>query len=67
MTNNRSERALRPAVIQRKVSQCSKTQGEAEAFSAFSSIIRTMIKGGATSVVAGLRQVFASAHQDIPP
>ena len=66
-TNNRSERALRPAVIQRKVSQCSKTQDGAEAFSAFSSVIRTMLKRGQTSVVAGLRQIFASPPGDIPP
>ena len=66
-TNNRSERALRPAVIQRKVSQCSKTQDGAEAFSAFSSIIRTMIKAGETSMVAGLLQFFPTRPRDIPP
>ena len=65
-TNNRSERALRPAVIQRKVSQCSKTQGGAEAFSAFSSTIRTMIKRGETSVVAALSQLFASPPGETP-
>jgi len=40
-TNNRAERALRPAVIARKVSQCSKTETGAEAFAAFASVART--------------------------
>ncbi len=41
-TNNRAERALRGAVIARKVSQCSKTDEGAEAYSAFTSVIRTL-------------------------
>ncbi len=41
-TNNRAERALRPAVIARKVSQCSKNQRGADAFAAFASVIRTL-------------------------
>src|SRR6266516_3387091 len=45
-TNNRAERALRPAVIARKVSQCSKTQGGADAFAAFISLVRTLAKTG---------------------
>jgi transposase len=45
-TNNAGERSLRPAVIARKVSQCSKTDGGAEAFSAFCSVIRTAMKQG---------------------
>ena len=35
-------RALRPAVIARKVSQCSKNTRGAEAFAAFTSVIRTL-------------------------
>lgn len=66
-TNNRSERALRPAVIQRKVSQCSKTRRGADAFSAFSSVIRTIIKRGETSVPEGLTRLFASPPGEIPP
>ncbi len=56
-TNNRAERALRPAVIARKVSQCSKTQGGADAFAAFASVLRTAIQRGhsATEVLAQLR------------
>ena len=58
---------MRPAVIQRKVSQCSKTQSGAEAFSAFASIIRTIIKRGEASVVAGLMKHFTSPRGEIPP
>ena len=51
-TNNAAERALRPAVIARKVSQCSKNERGAEAFAAFTSVIRTMMKkSGASAVV----------------
>ena len=39
----RAERALRPAVIARKVSHCSKNQCGAEAFAAFTSVARTVI------------------------
>ena len=42
-TNNRAERALRPAVIARKVSQCSKNARGADAYSAFTSVIRIML------------------------
>jgi transposase len=53
-TNNRAERALRPAVIARKVSQCSKTQSGAEAFAAFTTVIRTLTKKAHTSIAQGL-------------
>lgn len=43
-TNNRAERGLRPAVIQRKVSQCSKNTAGAYAFCAFKSVFRTLKK-----------------------
>jgi len=43
-TNNRAERALRPAVIARKVSQCSKTEAGAAAFAAFASVTRTAVQ-----------------------
>ena len=45
-TNNAAERALRPAVIARKVSQCSKNTQGAEAFCAFTSVLRTATKRG---------------------
>jgi len=45
-TNNAAERALRPAVIARKVSHCSQTEGGARTFSAFSNVIPTAVKRG---------------------
>ena len=45
-TNNAGERSLRPAVIARKVSQCSKTGRGSKTFSAFCSVIRTALKQG---------------------
>jgi hypothetical protein len=44
------ERALRPAVIARKVSQCSKNEAGAYAFSAFKSVVQTLAKRGAGSI-----------------
>jgi transposase len=41
-TNNRAERALRPAVIARKVSQCTKNARGARAFEAWTSVVRTL-------------------------
>lgn len=43
-TNNRAERALRPAVIARKVSQCTKNARGARAFEAWTSVLRTMLR-----------------------
>ena len=61
-TNNRAERALRGAVIARKVSHCSRNEAGADAFSAFTSVIRTLArKGGGQSVVDGLCGVFSGA------
>src|SRR5262249_32070510 len=61
-TNNRAERALRPAVIARKVSQCSKNTRGAQTFAAFTSVVRTLAKTGAESIVEGLLHVFRSAR-----
>lgn len=61
-TNNRAERILRPAVIARKVSQCSKNQEGAEAFAAFKSIAQTAVKSGVASVTSVFRTLFASAN-----
>ena len=41
-TNNRAERALRPAVIARKVSQCTKSEGGTRAFEAWTSVLATL-------------------------
>jgi len=59
--NNRAERALRPAVIARKVSQCSQTARGADAFAAFTSVVRTLAKTGTGALVDGLLHVFRSA------
>ena len=59
-TNNRAERALRPAVIARKVSHCSKNQRGAQAFAAFVSVIQTATQAGAQSTVAYLRNLFST-------
>jgi transposase len=55
-TNNAAERALRPAVIARKVSHCSKNEKGAEALSAFKSVIQTIKKqgGNVLETLAGL-------------
>jgi transposase len=45
-TNNRAERALRGAVIARKVSHCSKNERGANAYAAFVSVIRTARQTG---------------------
>ena len=57
-TNNRAERGLRPAVIARKVSQCSKNERGAEAFGAFTSVIRTVLRRSPADPVAALVEVF---------
>ena len=67
-TNNRAERALRPAVIARKVSHCSKNDQGAEAFSVFTSVIRTLARKGNLNLVDGLCRTFAdpSGHAPSP-
>ena len=58
-TNNRVERGLRPAVIARKVSHCSKSWPGANAFAAFTSIIQTLLKKGPPpSLVEALAGLF---------
>ena len=61
-TNNRAERALRPAVITRNVSQCSKNESGAHAFAAFTSVVRTLAKNSAASRVEGLYHLFRSPN-----
>jgi transposase len=57
-TNNRAERDLRPAVIARKVSHCSRNQRGARAFEAFTSVIQTLRR--TTSAPIGI------AFQNLP-
>lgn len=67
-TNNRAERVLRPAVIARKVSQCSKNTPGAHAFEAFKSVVQTLAKQGVDSIVEGLYGIFRAARiQSSPP
>lgn len=61
-TNNRAERALRPGVIARKVSHCSKSTDGANAYAAFKTIIETARKRG-KSLVSGLMDVLRPDHR----
>jgi transposase len=60
-TNNRAERALRPAVIARKVSHCSKNHRGSEAFAAFVSVIQTAVQAGVSSTIGYLRTLFSTS------
>ena len=66
-TNNRAERALRPAVIARKVSHCSKNAQGADAFAAFTSVLRTLGRTANQSLVQGLCQVFGGTPVHVSP
>jgi transposase len=61
-TNQRAERALRPAVITRKVSPCAKNASGAHAFAAFTSVVRTLAKNSTASLVEGLYHLFRSPN-----
>lgn len=65
-TNNVSERGFRFAVIQRKVSQCSKTSGGARAFEAFASVIKTAMRQG-KDVVERLTRLFRGIDPQSAP
>jgi hypothetical protein len=65
-TNHAAERALRPAVIARKVSQCSQTEEGAKAFSAFTRVIRTAVQRG-RDAVEWLCGVFRDAEARAAP
>jgi hypothetical protein len=67
-TNNRAERALRPAVIARKVSHCSKNGAGAHSFAAFTSVVRTLAKQRVDSLVENLYRLFRGPDvQATPP
>jgi hypothetical protein len=61
-TNKRAERVLRPAVIARKGSQCSKNPAGAQAFAAFKSGVQTLAKQGVGCMVEGLYHLFRSSR-----
>ena len=65
-TNNRGERTLRPPVIVRKLSYGSKNFRGAEAFSAFSSVIQTAVKRGASSTFDALHHLIGSKTPSAP-
>lgn len=66
-TNNRAERALRPAVIARKVSQCSKNERGAYAFAAFISLAQTFRKNPAVSVTQAFLRLFRNGTSTVTP
>ena len=67
-TNNRAERALRPAVIARKVSHCSENDAGADAFSCFVSVLQTLRKRGVASLVTGLTHLLRGGNiSTLPP
>lgn len=61
-TNNRAERGLRPAVIARKVSQCSKNTAGADAYAAFASVINTLKKRIGIPLIDALCEVFQTGQ-----
>jgi len=65
-TNNRAERALRPAVIARKVSHCSRNERGARAFEAFTSVIQTLRKTATSTTGHSFAQLFAPAPSVSP-
>ena len=60
-TNNRAERMLRPAVIARKVSQCSKNGRGAQTYSAFKSVLTSFALQATGSVSTALRQLISGS------
>jgi transposase len=58
-TNNRAERDLRPAVIARKVSHCSRNERGARAFEAFTSVLQTIRKTNPKGMVAALTKLIS--------
>jgi transposase len=57
-TNNRAERDLRPAVVARKVSHCSKNERGARAFEAFASVLHTIRKINPAATVVALARLI---------
>jgi ribosomal protein S15P/S13E len=60
-TNNRAERILRPAVIARKLSHCSKNQRGADAFASFVSVAQTARKTIQQSLALCFRALFSGS------
>jgi transposase len=58
-TNNRAERDLRPAVIARKVSHCSKNEQGARAFEVFTSVLHTLRKSNPSATATILAKLIS--------
>jgi transposase len=58
-TNNRAERDLRPAVIARKVSHCSRNERGARTFEVFTSVLQTIRKTNPAGIVAALTKLIS--------
>jgi transposase len=65
-TNNESERALRPSVIFRKVTNGFRSQWGAKAYAAFRSIVETGRRNG-RSALAAIRNVLATPDAGTAP
>ena len=65
-TNNRGERALRSAVIVRKLSHGSKNERGAEAFAGFTSVVQTAAKQRGSSIIDALQRMFQSNSHKTP-
>lgn len=63
-TNNRAERDLRPAIVARKVSHCSKNERGAHAFEAFTSVLQTIRKNAPAAIMTTLAQLIG--RQPVP-
>jgi hypothetical protein len=66
-TNNRAERALRPAVVARKVSHCSQNERGATAYAAFVSVVCTLRQRGEAGLIDALVSVFTAGVIRDPP
>ncbi len=65
-TNNRAERDLRPAVIARKVSHCSKNERGARAFEAFTGVLQTLRKNVPSSILRTLTTLIGRQTKPAP-
>jgi hypothetical protein len=65
-TNNRAERDLRPAVIARKVSHCSRNARGARAFEAFTSVLQTLRRTASSPVGIAFENLLVPTPQPSP-
>jgi len=65
-TNNRAERDLRPAVIERKVSHCPRNARGVRAFEAFTSVIQTLRKNTTSPLGSAFARLLATTSSASP-